>query len=217
MHNPGECHKRIADAANQYKKFCEQKKPVAPEADGVLIFDEVRVVSRLMWNSRSQRVVGLAMSHDDMACLHDVYQTLDEDATTKSTTYIMQFLWRDLTSPFDVVGPYYSSGGTLEAKFILGIVLETIKVFHLFGFNTSLLVCDGASSNLSTIKSTMGISGVFGRDSSLTDANSICPWFSNPFNPTRNIYWLICPSSGIDAYIHFVLHIHILYINIIYA
>jgi hypothetical protein len=166
VHNPGECHKRIADAANQYKKFCEQKKPVAPEADGVLIFDEVRVVSRLMWNSRSQRVVGLAMSHEDMACLHDVYQTLDEDATTKSTTYIMQFLWRDLTSPFDVVGPYYSSGGTLEAKFILGIVLETIKVFHLFGFNTSLLVCDGASSNLSTIKSTMGVSGVFGRDSS---------------------------------------------------
>ena len=100
-----------------------------------------------MWNSRSQRVVGLAMSHEDMACLH-VYQTLDEDATTKSTTYILQFLWRDLTSPFDVVGPYYSSSGTLEAKFILGIVLETIKVFHLFGFNTSLLVCDGASSTL---------------------------------------------------------------------
>ena len=129
---------------------------------------------------------------------------------TKSTTYIMQFLWCDLTSPFDMVGPYYSSGGTLEEKFVLGIVLETIKVFHLFGFNTSLLVCDGASSNLSTIKSTMGVSGVFGCDSSLTDVNSICPWFSNPFNPTRNIYWLICPShaSGIDAYIHFVLHIH---------
>ena len=52
-----------------------------------MIFDEVRVVSRLMWNSRSQRVVGLAMSHEDMACLHDVYQTLDEDATTKNTTY----------------------------------------------------------------------------------------------------------------------------------
>ena len=135
-----------------------------------------------------QRVIGLAMSHEDMVCLHDVYQTLDEDATTKSTTYIMQVLWRDLTSPFDVVGPYYSSGGTLEAKFILGIVLETIKAFHLFGFNTSLLVCDG---NLSTIKSTMGVCGVFGRDSSLTDANSISPWFSNP---TRNIY---CPSHQV--------------------
>ena len=105
------------------------------------------------------RVVGSAM---DMACLHNVYRTLDEDATTKSTTYIMQLLWHDPTSPFDVVGPYYSSGVTLEAKFIL----EIIKVFHFFGFNTSLLVCDEASSNLSTIKSTMGVSGVFGRDSS---------------------------------------------------
>ena len=138
MHNPGECHKRIADAANQYKKFCEQKKPVAPEADGVLIFDKVRVVSRLMWNSRSQRVIGLAMSHEDMACLHDVYQTLDEDATRKSTTYIMQFLWRDLTSPFDVVGPYYSSGGTLEAKFILGIVHQSVSSFWVQHFFTGV-------------------------------------------------------------------------------
>ena len=73
-----------------------------------------------------------------------------------------------------MVGPYYTSGGTLEAKFILGIVLETIKVFHLFRFNTSLLVCDRAGANLSTIKSTMGVSGVFGRDTSLSDANSIC-------------------------------------------
>lgn len=28
-----------------------------------------------------------------MASLHNVYETEDEDATTKSTTYIIQFLW----------------------------------------------------------------------------------------------------------------------------
>ena len=36
------------------------------------------------------RVVGLVMSHEDMAymaCLHDVYQTVDEDATTKNTIH----------------------------------------------------------------------------------------------------------------------------------
>ena len=38
------------------------------------------------------------MSHNDMANLLDVYQALDPDASTKSTTYILQFLWRDLTS-----------------------------------------------------------------------------------------------------------------------
>ena len=36
-------------------KIVIAKKPVASEADGVLIFDEVRVVSRLMWNFHSQR------------------------------------------------------------------------------------------------------------------------------------------------------------------
>ena len=49
----------------------------------------------------------------------------------------------------------------MESKYILGIMLETVKFFHLYGFNTCVLVCDGASSNLTTIKMTMGESGVF--------------------------------------------------------
>lgn len=144
-----------------------------------------------MWNSRSQRVVGFSMSHEDMANLLDVYQTLDSDAATKSTTYILQFLWRDLTSSFDVVGPYYTSNGAMESKYILGIVLETVKLFHLYGFNTSLLVCDGASPNLTTIKTTMGVSGVF------ECTSTIKPSFPNPFNPSRMIHWMICPSHQV--------------------
>ena len=69
----------------------KKKGQVLPEGDGVLIFDEVKVIARLLWNSRSQRMVGLAMTHEDMSCLHDVYQALDPDALTKSTTYILQF------------------------------------------------------------------------------------------------------------------------------
>ena len=106
----GAYQKRIAEAVVQYQQFCEDKVKRGsrrPGGTGVLIFDEVRVVSRLMWNSRRQRVIGMAMTYEDMACLHDVYQTLDEK--TQSTTYIMQFLWRDLTSSFDIVGPYYCS------------------------------------------------------------------------------------------------------------
>lgn len=128
--------KRISEAAVKYKQFCEEQVKQGgqrPSGDGVPIFDEVRVVSRLMWNSRSQWVIGMSMTHEDMACLHDVYQSLDEK--TKSTNYIMhyiiQFLWRDLTSCFDVVGPYYCSSGTLECKFIISVVLETIKIFHV--------------------------------------------------------------------------------------
>ena len=64
-------------------------------------------------------------------------------------------------------------------------MLETVKVFHLYGFNTSLLVCDGASHNLSAIKASMGVSGVFDCLASGTDVNAVSPAFTNPFNPSR--------------------------------
>lgn len=200
LHHIGECQKRIAEAASRFKLLQDDMKKkgwVQPEGDGVLIFDEVKVITRLLWNSRSQRMVGLAMTHEDMSCLHDVYQALDPDALTKSTTYILQFLWRDLTSSFDVVGPYYSNSGSFESKFIVGVVLETVKVFHLFGFQTSLLICDGASCNLTAIKSTMETSGIFGRNPSLADPDEIKPSFVNPFDPSKHIYWLICPSHQV--------------------
>ena len=54
-------------------------------AEGVLIFNEVKVISQLMWNSRSQTIVGLAMTADDQASLHDVYQLFDKDKATDQT------------------------------------------------------------------------------------------------------------------------------------
>ena len=140
-------------------------------------------------------MVGLAMIHKDMSCLHDVHQALDSDALTKSTTYMLQFLWRDLTS-LDVEGPYCRNG-SFESKFIIGVVLETVKIFHLFGFQTSLLVYDGASCNLTAIKSTMGVSGIFGRNP-LSDHDKINPSFVNPFHPSKCIYWLIHPSHQVS-------------------
>ena len=42
-------------------------------SDGVLIFEEIKVISRLMWNSRSQ-IIGLSMTHEEMASLADNLQ-----------------------------------------------------------------------------------------------------------------------------------------------
>ena len=95
-----------------------------------MIFDEVKVVCHLMWKSRSHQLVSLAMCHEEMA---DVYQQLDAECRSKQTTYILQFLWRDLTSPFDAVGPYFTSTGSLDSKFILSCVLESGR----YGFRTS--------------------------------------------------------------------------------
>ena len=113
-----------------------------------------------MWNSRSQTLIGLSMTHEEMASLADIFQTINKDCVAQ-TTYILQFLWRDLTSDFDIVGPYFTSPSTMDCKFTLSCVLETIKLFQLHGLSTSLLVCDGASSNLSLIKATHDVSGVY--------------------------------------------------------
>ena len=110
----------------QFKSSCEASGKLVPKADGVLIFDEVKVISHLMWNSRSQTIVGLAMDAEDQATLHDVYQLFHKEKTVEQTAYIMQFLWRDLTSSYDIVGPYFTSSEVFSAKFILACVLETI-------------------------------------------------------------------------------------------
>lgn len=162
-----------------------------PQGDGVLIFDEVKVVCRLMWNTRSHQLVGFAMCHEELSSLSDVYQLLDSDCRSKQTTYILQFLWRDLASPFDVVGPYFTSSGSLENKFILSCVFESMKMFHLYGFKTYILVCDAAAPNVSVIKATTGVHGAYGN-------GEVKPEFRNPFDPMRMVYWIICPSHQVS-------------------
>ena len=56
----------------------------------------MKVIGRLLWNSRSQTVIGLCMTHQEQSSLADIYMMLD-DTEVKQTSYILQFLWRDLT------------------------------------------------------------------------------------------------------------------------
>ena len=201
LHVLGSSHDRMAKETDRFASFkqqCIAEKKKEPKGDGVLIFDEVKVISRLMWNSRSQKIIGLAMSPDDMSSLHDAYQLVDEASASKQTSYILQFLWRDLTSSFDVVGPYFTSSSQLESKFIVSCILQCLRIFHLYGFHTSALVCDGASANVSALKSTCGTSGAYGVRSTATDRHKIEPYFSNPFDPNRKIFWVICPSHQVS-------------------
>ena len=190
----------MADEKRRFDEFKLQRvsdgKPL-PQGDGVLIFDEVKVVCRLMWNSRCQKIFGLAMTPDDLASLQDIYQLIECDAKTQQTSYIMQFLWRDLTSGFDVVGPYFTSSKTFENKTILSCLLESLRNFHVHGFKTSLLVCDAATANVSTIKATCGVSGAYGQSSDPVDPHKVAPFFQHPFDPMRKLYWMICLSHQV--------------------
>ncbi len=49
-------------------------------------------------------IVGLAMTSDDMASLDDIYQEMATGSKIKRTDYVLQVLWRDMTSKFDLIG-----------------------------------------------------------------------------------------------------------------
>ena len=103
----------------------------------------------------------------------------------KQTSYILQFLWRDLTSCYNIVGPYFTCSESVDGKFILAFcVLETVKLFQTHGLKTSLLVCDGCVANLTTIKSIHGYSAAYSVLSDGTwDKFEIKPWTINSFCP----------------------------------
>lgn len=176
-----------------------------PQGDGVLIFDEVKVACQLVWNSRSQTLSGLAMTSKDLSSLNDVYRILEQPDSPKQTSYILQFLWRDLTSNYDIVGPYFTCSESVDGKFIYACIFETLRLFQAHGLKTSLLVCDGCPANLTTIKTSHGFSGAYSvlPADSTGDQYAIKPWFINPFNPPNLIYWMICPTHQVC---HLIVH-----------
>ena len=104
---------------------------ITSNCNGLLIFDEVKVISSLMWNSKDHRIVGIAMTEKEQASLHDVFQNFAKDHRVQQTSYILQFLWRDLTSPYDIIGPYFTSSEAFTAKKVYACVMETVKIFQV--------------------------------------------------------------------------------------
>ena len=129
LDNPGESDAHLKELQSKYAAMCEDLdkngKP-SPDGFGALIFDEVKVISKVMWNSRNNTVIGYAMTYEEMTGLHDIYMQLDTAPHLRKTNYVIQFLWRDLCSSFDVLGPYYTSENSLENKFIEMCILDAI-------------------------------------------------------------------------------------------
>ena len=151
------------------------------------MFVWTQVQSRVIWNSANSAIMGFAMSSDDYASLHDVYESLDTDEKCQKTSYIIQFLWRDLSSEFDVIGPYFTVSSTMESKFLHSMVTRTMLAFVQHGFSARALLCDGASSNLSLLKLMCGVDD---------ESAPIEPWFQSPFDGKR-VCVIVCPSHQV--------------------
>ena len=181
-------NERIAEATNAGKK--------PPISEGVLIADEVKVAAKLHWNSRDDTIVGHSMTAEELTTLSDLYTVLNHDTPTSKANYIIQTLWRDTSSNCDIVGPYYSSCGSFKAKQMIACIMDSLQKFESFFFHVSMIVVDGASSNLSMIRLLMGKVGVFGTTTDSDDPHKISPSFRNPFTG-ENIHIVICPSHQV--------------------
>lgn len=80
------------------------------------------------------------MSSSELQTLQNVYKFIDSDSKTQKAVYVLQTLWHDLTSEFDIIGPYYTSAYGLKSKFLLPCVIDAIYQFHLLR-----PLCDGAN------------------------------------------------------------------------
>jgi hypothetical protein len=84
---PGECDKYLLGQKKKYTAMCEQLeaegKPV-PDGFGALIFDEVKVIAKVLWNSKNNALIGYAMTPEEMSSLHDIYLHLDEGKQNKT-------------------------------------------------------------------------------------------------------------------------------------
>lgn len=124
-----------------------------------------------------------------MASLHDVYNGLDGEEECRKTEYVLQFIWRDMSSDFDALGPYFTLSGSIEAQTLHCVVLQTLLAFNQFGFVVRGLLCDGASSNLSLLKQLCKYTG----------SGDISPHFHSPFDGNK-IHLIICPSHQVSNY-----------------
>ena len=133
----GEVEERLAGERAKYDtriaEHIAASRPYPPLRKGTLIFDEVKVVAKLHWNSRDDRLVGHAMTSEEMATLNDLYEVLESDPEAEKADYVLQTLWQDLSSDCDIVGPYYTGSGPFKAKASLLVLWKHYGSFKLMG------------------------------------------------------------------------------------
>ena len=84
----------------------------------------------------------LGMPCHKMSLLHSVmYTALSPDYRKRQTTYILQTLWRDLTSDFDIIGPHFTNDATFPHHFLCSILMESIHQFRIWGGSGGVWWC----------------------------------------------------------------------------
>ena len=150
---------------------------------------------------RGRNITGFTIPEDELKVLHDVYSSTVEGGAKKAS-YIVQFLWRDITSGYDLVGPYFPIEASITSNTLQEFVMLCLKAFTAYGFKVSIILCDGASSNLTVLKILTGYERkelpVNEAAGNLHEKFFLDVSFPNPEDPHgRPIFVMICPSHQV--------------------
>ena len=139
---------------------------------------------------RQQNSWAIAMNAESLPSLHDIFRILDEDHCSHQATYILQFMWRDVTSKADVTGPYFTSETNLETKFLVSCLFEEMFVFECYDFEVAA-ACD-LCCNLCLLKHLCGVTGQYGTNPEAEGGvRKVLSSFTNLYTGDKT-YLIIC-------------------------
>ena len=159
------------------------------------------------------RISDFTMAHAELPVLHDAFTAAITSGCQK-TSYIVQFLWRDLTSGFDLIGPYFPVPNSMDSNVLQEFFMLCLKAFTAYGFRVAIVLCDGASSNLTLLKMLCGFPrATLPIDEEAADERAryyVDMSFTNPEDPTGNpIFAMICPSHQVTSFFKLLLPLYV--------
>ena len=161
----------------------------------------LKIQRKVAWNLKGAGITGYSASEEELKVLQDVYSTAVQTGSQKAS-YIVQFLWRDLTSGFDLIGPYFPVESSMSSNVLQELIMLCLEALSSYGFKVSILLWDGESSNLTVLKLLSGNpKAQFPMNSDAETSREryhVDASFINPEDPHGNPFFLmICPSHQV--------------------
>ena len=165
------------------KRLCEDSDITnmkRHEKQVILLFDEMKIKSGLVYRKSSGRVIGFTELGDMNNELNEFEKCMTDNKPKELGTYVLCFMVSGLVKRLCFPVGYFSSQGFDSAQ-LFPIVWQAIRVLETVGFQVAAVFCDGASPNRR-----------FYRIHELADGENKSPdgavyWIYNRFDKRRKI------------------------------
>lgn len=141
----------LLDQTRLYEELNKDHRPSGQRC-GALIIDEVKVKGKAILSIKSRKILGLCTSINDFSDLVDSFATFDYQIPNLPGEFVVQTLWRDFTSDFDLLGPRFVFYETIKAKHLMTIIRSTIICFHRYDWDILALISDCARVNVKVMQ-----------------------------------------------------------------